>query len=571
MALRWLVVVLTALLLASACTPEETQPETTDEVEGTSQPRGKRMEGGTVVFGHQPEPSTLNPMTPQGKRVTTTMIARAVLRSAYLITPDFEYVPELLDGEAQVSGGDGDEPFTVTWTLREGLEWSDGEPISAEDLQFTYETIMDEDNEIASRTGYELITDTEVVDERTWRAEFEEPYAPYRSLFSGTDFVLPAHVLEGADFNEVWEDGIVDPEAGEGIASGPFVLDEWSQGDSLTLTRNDNYQGEPATLNRITWRWPTEFQDLIGQLRGDEIDLTRPPPRIDLVEQFRGIRGITVQTDAGAAWEQLTFNFDNELLAQDFVRQAIVLAIDRQEIVEQIIGDIDPDIGVLQNAIYLTNQPDYEPHWDQWGHDPEAAVQLLEDNGCTRGDEETGDGQTQAGSQDGEGVFSCDGEKLAFRYVGTAGNQVRERIFELVQDQLSDVGIAVEGDFVGPDEALGEKLPEGDFDIANYGWVGTPDPAGGNGLFRCEAPLNYSGYCNEEATDLLEDATGIIDEEERAAAYNKADEMIAEDVPLVPLFQLPLSLAFQDDIGAIRVNPAQVGPTWNAEDWYRTE
>lgn len=562
---RWLVLMAAVLVATAACTSDGAESVPTGQ--GFSQPEGAPERGGTVTFGHDREPTTLNPMTRDGQVLATTMVAQTVLAGAYRVTPDFDYTPHLLDGEAETSGGDGDDPFTVSWTLREDVEWSDGEPLTARDLQFTYETIMSEDVNVGSRTGYGLISDTEVVDERTWRAEFSEPYAPYRTLFSGTDAVLPAHVLDGEDFDAVWRDGIVDPGTGEGIASGPFVFDSWDRGESLTVTRNERYWDEPAMLDEITWTWAESSAALMAQLDRGEIDMARPAPRASVLARARQLDDIAVQTTAGPAWEQLTFNFDTELLSRDFVREAIIQAIDRESLVEELVGDIHPEAQVLQNAIYETNRSEYAPHWDRWSHDPEAATALLEENGCNReGDGDDDGGPGQGGGQ--EDVFACDGEPLSFRYVGTAGVDRRERIFERVEEQLGDVGIEARPDFGTPRETLGRKLPDGDFELANFGWTGGPDPSGGDPIFVCDGELNYADYCNEEVSELIEGNTTILDERERADVYNEADELLAEDVALVPLFQVPIVLTFSDEVGGVRVNPAGLGPTWNAGDWY---
>lgn len=555
------------LVTTVACTSEGTDSVPT--AEGFSQPDGEPQRGGTVTFGHDREPTTMNPITRDGQVLATTMVARTVLAGAYRVTPEFEYVPELLDGEAETSGGDGDEPFAVTWTLREDVEWSDGEPLTARDLQFTYETMMNEGLNVGSRAGYELITDTEVVDPRTWRAEFSEPYAPYRSLFSGNDAVLPAHVLEGEDFGAVWRDGIIDPATGEGIASGPFVFQAWERGESLTVTRNERYWGEPAMLDEITWTWAESSAALMAQLDRGEIDVARPAPRPSVVARARQLDDVGVQTTAGPAWEQLAFNFDTELLARGFVRKAIIQAIDRDALVEEVVGDVHPEARVLQNAIYQTNHPEYTPHWDRWGHDPEAATALLEENGCTRegdADEEGGGPAEGAGT---DGVFTCDGEALSFRFVGMTGVDRRERIFERVEEQLAEVGIEARPDFGAPRDTLGRKLPDGDFELANFGWTGGPDPSGGDPIFVCDGELNYADYCNEDVSELIDDNTNILDEAERAEAYNEADELLAEDVALVPLFQVPVVLTFHEDVGGLRANPTGLGPTWNADDWYR--
>ncbi|HVL99982.1 MAG TPA: peptide ABC transporter substrate-binding protein [Egibacteraceae bacterium] len=553
---RWVTLLVLMALGVAACAPGQPDDREGALQEGVTEPEGERVEGGNVIFGHEQEPAILNPALTEGNLFATQIVTRPILLGAYLVTPEFEYVPELIDGEAETEGGEDGEPFVVTWNILEEATWSDGTPITADDFEFTYQTVMDEEFDITSRNGYDLITETEVVDDKTWRATFEEPFAPYRTLF-GVIPVLPAHVLEGEDFNEVWNDGIVDPETDEPIASGPFQFGQWRRGQQLTIERNEGFWGEQANLDRITFRYIEETPTLVQQIRGGEINIFDPQPQVDLIEQLEGIDGVEVQSDAGPQWEHIDFNHDNPALANQYVREAIIRGIDREAIVEQLVQGVNPEAGVLQNAIFVENQEQYEPHWDVYDYDPEAAIELLEENGCTR------DGD--------DGVFTCDGEELSFRYVSTSGNERRELMFEIVQAQLAEIGVEVTADFSEPAQALGTQLPEGDFDLINFGWVGSPDPFGGDTIFMCDGDLNYIGYCNEEVTELLERNTGILDEEERWAVYNEADELIAADIPLIPLFQIPQVLAYEDNLGGVRVNATQWGPTWNASEWYLTE
>ena len=128
------------------------------------------------------------------------------------------------------------DTFCVRYNIRPEAAWADGTPVTAEDFVFTYETIVDPSLEIVSREGYQLITGYEVVDDKTVVFAFDEIYAPWQTLFS---FVLPAHILEGAPFNTVWDDAI-------SMGSGPFTFVEWVAEERITLARNENYWGEAS-------------------------------------------------------------------------------------------------------------------------------------------------------------------------------------------------------------------------------------------------------------------------------------------------------------------------------------
>ena len=562
---RWLMMVAALALLASACASSEQLEQAEGEGgvggsagggeagEAAEQPSGEPVQGGTVTFGGDQEPEILNPLLPEGSLTATAAVAVSTLRRLYAITPDFEYVPDLLEGEAEVT----EDPFSVTYTLQEGLQWNDGEPLTAEDVAFSYEVKVNPDNNITSRDGYDRVSGYEILDERTIRFDFDEPYAPWRSLFATADgAILPQHVLEGQDFNQAMLEGYE-------FASGPFQFESWDRGQQLTLVRNENYSGEPAALDSIVFRYIEDSNTQVQALRAGEIDMFYPQPQVDLLEQVDAIDDVTSQTKLGPQWEHLDFQFGNPALSQQYVRQAIAYAIDREAITQQLIAPLNAEAQPLHNAIWMINQEPYEPHFDRYAYDPDRARELLEDNGCAQG---------------ADGIYECNGERLSFTYKTTAGNALRELQQQVIQQQLAEVGIEVTPQNGEAAVILGTDLTSCNFEIINFAWVGSPDPASGNTIFTidgvaCEDGVgqNYTGYESQEVTDLVNETNVTVDEEERAALYNQVDEILAEDVPLLPLYQKPTFFAWRNTIQGPEDNPTQEGPFWNVAEWTLTE
>ncbi|MGH2697950.1 MAG: ABC transporter substrate-binding protein, partial [Actinomycetota bacterium] len=279
------------------------------------------VRGGTVVFASSTgEPAVMNPLTIDGNTVATALVAQTLLEGAYETLPDFTYRPELLAGEAEVTHG----PFTITYTIREDATWSDGEPVGAADFEFTWKTIVDPKFKAAVRDGYDKITDSEIIDPKTIRFTFDEPFVPYRELFN---FVLPAHALEDGDLNQVWDDEIT-------VSSGPFEFEQWKRGQFATVVRNDAYRGEGPYLDEIVFRFVTDPGSQIQLFRSREADVLYPQPQVDLVEQLTSFGGASLEASAGAVWEHIDFNLDTPLLQEPFVRQAIAHGIDRRAIVD---------------------------------------------------------------------------------------------------------------------------------------------------------------------------------------------------------------------------------------------
>jgi peptide/nickel transport system substrate-binding protein len=514
--------------------------------------------GGTLTIGAEQEPSeSLN-----GQLACCTLFWQAIIFNRVLMpamepTPDFEYVPsEMLAGEPEVT----EDPFAVTYNINPEAEWSDETQITSEDFMFTIETTLDEDNDMASRAGFDQmdLEAIEMPDDKTITIPFKQPYAGWRELFGVTNPVLPTHALEGENFNRVWTNEVVNPKTGEPIASGPFQFESYNKGSDLTIVRNENWYGEhPAYLDEIVFRFIPETPSEMQALRGGEVDAIYPQPQLELVD-LEQEPGIEILSSAGTTWEHIDFHYGNPLLAEDYVRRAIALGIDRQAIIDQLFADINPELEPLNNLIFMTNAPEYEDHFGQYGGNPEEAVALLEDNGCTR------EGESR--------IFECNGEPLSFGFKSTAGNALRELTFEIVQEQLRKVGIEVTSEFGDAAVVFGNQgLAGGRYDLFMFGWIGNPDPSGSVEIHKCEGTQNFQNYCNEEVTDLLEESDVSIDPTERTAVLNRADELMAEDLPVLPLYQKPTFFAFDRRLQNAIDNATQLGPTWNAEDWFLVE
>lgn len=570
---RWLALLAAFAMVLTACGSDDETPDDADEVDETDvevddtedevddeaeeEPEDEPAASGTVLFGDEQEPTILNSFLIDGNSLVTTKVATNVWPGAYTLTPEFTYEPDVIDGEAELT----EDPFTVTYFIREDAHWSDDTPITADDFIFTYETIMSEDyaEQITSTNGYDLIESYEADGDKTVTFNFSEPFAAWQLLFSE---ILPAHVLDGEDFLTVLNDELPD------VSGGPFIFDSWDRGTQLRLVRNDNYWGGDVALDEIVMRYVPDTTTLTQQMVGGEIDMYDPQPQIELIQQLEDISDrVTAEVGLGPVWEHIDFNTLVDGLDRDYVRQAIALGINRQQIVETLIHPVDPEAVVLQQPFWMANSENYEPTFDQWDYDPDAAVSLLEENGCTREGE--------------DGVFTCDGVELSFRIGTTGGNERRELAQQLIQSDLREVGIdiTIENDegatffdrLNTPDNCDGMC----DYDIAMFAWVGSPDPSGNANIYGCDGDTpraqNWTVYCNEELTSLMDQANQTVDPDENAALWNEAAEVIAQGVPIVPLFQQPQLLAYENSISGPQLNATNATQFWNSSEWARTE
>jgi peptide/nickel transport system substrate-binding protein len=450
----------------------------------------------------------------------------------------------------------------VRYHIHPDAAWADGTPVTSKDFAFTVETITEADLDITSttRAGYDVITGYQMVDDKTFLAIFGEVYPPWKNLF---DVVLPAHELEGKDFDSVWDQGIT-------LGSGPFVVSDWIPGERIVLTRNPNYWasrdrasgaalGDVQTVD-IDFLAGTEEQ--VRALRNEEIDMFYPEPQIDLVDDVRSMGDVTSEAGMGRIWEQIDFNHDDPLLSQEFIRQAFAMAIDREAVMDEVVRPITAEAIPLGNTVWMVETPYYDDHFSQFSFDAAGAEQLLIDNGCVKGE---------------DGIYVCQGQRLSFRWATTAGIEGRETLFDMAQASLAEIGIEVTADFGPATRVFANEFIYGDssvWQILNFAWVGAPDPYGRNTVYFCEgaAPsgfgdLNVNRYCNDQVESIIRQTEVEVDEVARAELYNQADSIYLEDVASIPLYQKPTFFAWNEVITGPKDNPTQTGPFWNIATW----
>ena len=541
--LRTVAVVAICALALGALAGCSSQPSGTG---GTTPPAATGpVKGGTLTIGYEQEPQILNSFITGGDMMATKDVESNVLLGLIRIKPDFTYEPMLAESIPDVAnGGVTENPFTVTWKLKKNLMWSDGTPITADDVKFTYDTIMNPKWQILTKAGYEQISKAEVIDPQTIKFTFKTPYGPYRELFSASYMILPKHALEGQDFNKVMNDTIP-------AASGPFMFKEWKKGDHITLVRNDKYAGTPANLDTVVFKWVPDTNTEVAQLKTGEVDAVNPSPDPALIAQLKTAG--TVQADPGTLWEHLAFNMTKPDVSDLKVRQAIAYTIDRQKIVDEVmLGQVKP----LQSIFVPEQTAEYSPDWAGYTPDKAKAQALL----------------TSAGYKMGaDGFFAKNGQKLTLEMKTTAGNTGRAKMFQIIQAQLKDVGIDTKLVFEEANTFFGSSTPNGKFQVAEWCWLASPDPSVKT-LFSAEQlpPLgqNYYRYKNADVTKWINEADNSVDMAKRADLSKQISKQMAADLPVIPLYQRLSILATKDYVHEAKNNATLEGAFWNLSDWW---
>jgi peptide/nickel transport system substrate-binding protein len=296
-------------------------------------------------------------------------------------------------------------------------------------------------------------------------------------------------------------------------------------------------------------------------LENRELDVVHPQPQLDLVDQLQDLApGVTSESTFGLSFEHLDFNTQDPQLADVNVRRAFALALDRQQIVDQTVGQIAPDAQVLDNHLYVNNQPQYQDNAPAQyrTQDIAAAKALLEESGYELGD---------------DGVYAKGRQRLSFRIDTTPGNPLRETTITVMAQQLARAGIEVTYNpnpdlFSGPDSPT--SVVAGGFQIALFASTGSPfatsmipsyqSPARGFGQ-------NVSRAGSAEIDALLDRVAADQDGSRQAADANAVDNLLWEQMATIPLYQKPTLLAYDSSLENVRNNASQSGPLWNSDDW----
>ncbi len=387
-----------------------------------------------------------------------------------------------------------------TFYLKNNVHFHDGQRLTSEDVRYTYESILDKATASPLRKTYEIIKKIETPDLTTIRFILEKPHAPFLADIGRG--IIPKHLAEK------------DPEqfTARFIGSGPFSFVSYAPDHAVALRAFPDYFGGKPHIAKLLFRIiPEDSTRLLEILKGN-IDLAQNAFPPDAIPRLQNDIRLKIEMSPSTTYSYLGFNLSDPILKNKFVRQAMAYAIDKETIAKYLFrGFAIPANGLLTHQHWA-----YVPTGSVL-YDPQKASQWLD-----------------------KAKLFADKSGTRFRLTyKTSQNELSRRVAEVIQAQLSRIGIAVTiksyewGTYYS-------DIKSGNFQIFSLSWVGVNDPDIYYDLFHSQSvPPNGSNrvrYQNERVDHLVEQGRILIDIAQRKAIYKEVQEILADDLPYVSLW-----------------------------------
>ena len=437
----------------------------------------------------------------------------------------------------------------LTFKLRRDVRWHDGQPFTADDVVFTYETMISPRTPTAYGGDFKSVDSVKAVDPYTVHVRYKNPNA--KALQSWGIWMLPKHLLE-----EAAREGKL-REAPQNrtnpVGTGPYLFKEWKSGEKVVLVANPNYfEGRPY-ISRVVYRIIPSSATTFLELKAKGVDGAKLTAlqfkRQTEYPAFR--KSYTKYQYAANVYVYLGLNLRDPRFADRRVRQAFAHAINKREIIEGV------RLGLAREATgpYKPGTWQYNQNVHQYPFDTAKARALLASAGWT--------------ATDSDGFLVKNGQRFKFDLLLAQGSDEGRKVSEIIQSSFKDLGVQVEIRVIEWAALLKDFIKKRNFEAVILAWGITPDPDQYDIWHSSKTSpdeLNRIGYANAEVDDLLEKGRGTCVEAERKKYYDRLQEVLAEDQPIVFLY-------FRDGLPVVSsrvrgIVPAPIGINYNFNEWF---
>ena len=485
------VILILIAAMVVGCSPKNTTD--TPDKEGGENPEKEKV----LIVRASGDPMSFNPDTLADDNAYP--IVQNIYNRLVKLDTSKQIIPDLAtDWEVSEDGK------SITFYLRKDAKWHDGEDVTSKDVKYTFDTIKaNESYYMNSRLS--IVDSIEVPDEYTVVFKMNQADVSFiADLGWYATFILPEHIFNNG---QSWEEN---PASKNPIGSGPFKFSEFKQGESITLVSNKDYHEGSPKLDKLIFSIIPDDATAIQALINGDIDVYENVPSAN-VGELEANGNIRLALNEYPSPMRIIFNLKNDVLKDVNLRKAIATAINKEEISQKIYNSVQKaEYNMYPSLIqWVSNSEQTSPKFNI-----EEAVKILEDAGYKK----DADGFYVRGLTIDvfEGSGYPDTAKLMEATLAQAGIELKVQVhefnawFEKVGTQR-DFMLELQGGFMGPDPAALEKR------------------------FGTGVSSNYGEYSNKEFDDLLAQGASTGDQAKRAEYYKKAQAILAEDLPYIPI------------------------------------
>ena len=583
----FLAVIAAGALTLSACGGDSEEPESDSTEDAGAEDTGSAS--GTITVASDAEFTSYNGNSVTGNGTWNTRVLNGVMTGFWDYAPEGGSVPTEEFGTYELTSED---PLTVQYTFAEDAVWSDGEPIDCDDFllewaansgYYEHPTETTEDGSPAqlfaspSSTGLNL-TQKPSCEAGAKEVElvYDEPFADWPVAMSGGTSTLPAHVaadqaglsseeliaaIANDDIDtllpvaEFWSTGwdmnpgdLLDPALIP--ASGPYVIDSWDAGQSITLKANENWWGEPPATDTIVVRFMAQDQQ-VQALANGEVDVISPQASVDLANSLEALGDqVEVINGDNLTWEHFDFNVNPGTVFESAeLREAFAKCLPRQQIVDNLIKPVNPEAVVMDLRELFPFDPDYETVREAAIGDTYAepdiagATDLIEQSGV----------ETPVDVR----ILRSDPNPRRADQVALAKASCDEAGFNIVDTPTQDLGAGI--------------VDTGSYDIAMFGWAGSGLLTSGASLYKTNEGQNQYGYSNSDVDAAWDKLVVELDEAAQVELLTEIETNLWDDLFSIPVFAHPGITAHSPRVEGVMHNSAQTQVSFNMEEWALTE
>jgi peptide/nickel transport system substrate-binding protein len=486
--------------------------------------------GGTIVLGSITDVDSWNEYLSQ-QSFSASLLRRIYLRLAQPLADRQEH-PQSYGPQLAESWEFSDDGLTLTFKLRE-VDWSDGRPVCAADVRFTWQAQTSPDVPWANAGTKERINDVEVIDDRTVAFHFTDVY-PYQLADAVEGGILPEHLFSSIPF----EDWTTHDWSTVKVGSGPFLLERHQPGHEIRLKRNARYYKRRfPRLDRVVVRIVPDVGNLLTQLAAGEIDYLEGIPPKD-AHRLTSKSGVELITFDYPKYDFVGWNGSRPPFDDPEIRRAMTLAIDRQGLVEELLYGY----GQVSKGPLLSFWWNANDDLVAWPYDPGEARRILRELGYA--------------TVGRDGRPAGEGRVLEFELITNSGNRLREEMLVKIQEQLSRVGVRAT---IRPLEmrALRQQVGSGDYDAYLGGWV-FDGKADLKQLFASDAVIpngmNVVFYASEDVDLLLDQVDDTESWDAMKAKLDAIQSRIHEDQPYTFLYETKRVAAHGNQLSGVEID-----------------